>query len=143
MKSIHRIAAAILVLGAAVLAAPPPVFAEVVKLTAQLVPDSGPADAGTAQGKANFSYDTDTMLLTYVVVYDHLSGPATGADIREAPQPGSPSRIVVVFPVPESPIGGTATLSDAQAAELLAGKFAVDVRTDANGGGEIIGTIHR
>ena len=137
MRAISRISAAILLAGAASLAFDPPAFAEVVTLTAALSPGGG----GEPQGKGRFTYDTDTMLLKYVVVYDRLSGPATGAEIREDASDGG--RVVVAFPVAESPIGGTATLSDDTARELLAGKLVVDVRTGAHDTGEIAGAIHR
>src|SRR5712672_3035777 len=40
-----------------------------------------------------------------------------------------------------SPIKGTATLTDAQAAELAAGKWYFNVHTEANKGGEIRGQV--
>jgi hypothetical protein len=39
----------------------------------------------------------------------------------------------------DSPIKGTATLTAAQSADLLAGKWYVNLHTAANGGGEIRG----
>jgi hypothetical protein len=39
----------------------------------------------------------------------------------------------------DSPIKGSATLTAAQAADLLAGKWYVNLHTAANGGGEIRG----
>ena len=40
-----------------------------------------------------------------------------------------------------SPIKGTATLTDAQAADLAAGKWYFNVHTEANKGGEIRGQV--
>jgi hypothetical protein len=40
-----------------------------------------------------------------------------------------------------SPFEGSATLNDAQANELLAGKWYVNVHTEANKGGEIRGQV--
>jgi len=47
----------------------------------------------------------------------------------------------VPFPSTASPITGTATLTDAQAADLEAGKCYVNVHTAANKGGEIRGQL--
>ena len=40
-----------------------------------------------------------------------------------------------------SPIKGSATLTDAQAADLQAGKYYVNIHTAANKGGEIRGQV--
>ena len=40
-----------------------------------------------------------------------------------------------------SPIKGEATLTDAQAADLVAGKYYINIHTAANPGGEIRGQV--
>ena len=40
-----------------------------------------------------------------------------------------------------SPVEGSATLTDAQAADLVAGKYYVNIHTAANPGGEIRGQV--
>ena len=62
----------------------------------------------------------------------HIHGPA---------EPGANAPPVVPFANAASPISGTATLTDAQAADLMAGKYYVNVHTAANRGGEIRGQI--
>jgi hypothetical protein len=49
----------------------------------------------------------------------------------------------VPFAVPESPISGTATLTEGQAAALMAGQTYVNIHTDANKSGEIRGQIEK
>ncbi len=42
-----------------------------------------------------------------------------------------------------SPVSGQATLTDAQAADLLAGRWYINLHTAANPGGEIRGQVTR
>jgi hypothetical protein len=80
-------------------------------------------------------------VLTYNVTYEGLSGPAVAAHIHGPAAPGANGPPVVPFANAASPITGTATLTDAQAADLAAGKWYVNVHTAANKGGEIRGQI--
>jgi hypothetical protein len=126
-----------LLLGGCMTAAP-----EAPKLpsyTATLAPDAGITSSG--KGAGTFTYDPATKALTYNVTYEGLTGPATAAHIHGPADPGGSAPPVVPFPAAASPITGTATLTDAQAAELAAGKYYVNVHTGANRGGEIRGQI--
>jgi hypothetical protein len=63
----------------------------------------------------------------------HIHGPAAV---------GANAGVVVPFKAPvTSPITGTATLTDAQMADLEAGKYYANVHTAANPGGEIRGQL--
>jgi CHRD domain len=63
----------------------------------------------------------------------HFHGPA---------DPGKNAGIVVpVQGSVASPIKGTATLTDAQGADLMAGKLYFNVHTERNKGGEIRGQV--
>ena len=44
---------------------------------------------------------------------------------------------------PTSPATGSATLTDAQAADLMAGRWYVNIHTAANRGGEIRGQVEK
>jgi hypothetical protein len=72
--------------------------------------------------------------------YSGLTGPATAAHFHSG-EPGKNGGVVVPISPNASPFEGSATLTDAQAAELLAGKWYVNVHTDANKGGEIRGQV--
>jgi len=122
----------------------PAARAEVLKFVATLDAMSEvPANASSATGQAEFLYNTDTAQLTYTVVYDGLTGPATAGHIHGPAAPGSNAGIVVPFPVPASPISGTATLQPAEAEALLAAMLYVNIHTAANPAGEIRGQITR
>jgi CHRD domain len=108
--------------------------------TATLAPGAGIASTG--KGTGTFTYDPTTHALTYNVAYEGLTGPAMAAHIHGPADPGANAPPVVPFAnAAASPITGTATLTDAQAADLAAGKWYVNVHTAANRGGEIRGQI--
>jgi hypothetical protein len=107
--------------------------------TAMLAPGAGITSTG--KGTGTFTYDPATHTLTYNVAYFGLSGAATAAHIHGPADPGGNAPPVVPFTNAASPITGTATLTDAQAADLAAGKWYVNVHTAANRGGEIRGQI--
>lgn len=106
---------------------------------AMLTASAGVTTTGTGMGM--FTYDPATHTLTYDVSYQGLTGPAVAAHIHGPADPGQNAGPVAPFPTTASPIKGTAVLTDAQAAELAAGKYYVNVHTAANKGGEIRGQI--
>jgi len=116
--------------------------AEEIKFRADLAPASGVASSG--KGTATASLDTTTKTLTWNVDYSGLSGPATAAHIHGPADPGANAGIVVPFTGNlASPIKGSATLTDAQIAQLEAGKWYVNIHAEANKPGEIRGQLVR
>jgi len=107
--------------------------------TAALAAPAGITSSGTGTGE--FTYDPASHALNYTVTYSGLTGPAMAAHIHGPADPGANAPPVVPFASPASPITGTATLTDEQAAQLMAGKWYVNVHTAANKGGEIRGQI--
>ena len=93
---------------------------------------------GTMQG----SFDTTTRKLDYTVTFSGLTGPSTMAHFHGPAAPGANAPVVVVVNGgTSSPATGSATLTEAQAADLLGGKMYVNVHTAANPGGEIRGQV--
>jgi hypothetical protein len=92
-------------------------------------------------GTATAAYDTATKTLKWKVSYSGLSGPATAAHIHGPAEPGKNAPVAIGFAKPESPIEGSAALTDVQAADLAAGKLYINVHTAANKGGEIRGQL--
>ena len=95
------------------------------------------------KGTATLTFDTTKKKLSWNVKYSGLSGPATAAHIHGPAAKGENADPVIPFKKVKSPIKGTATLTDAQAADLEAGKYYVNVHTKANAGGEIRGQIEK
>ena len=131
---------ATLTLGAAIALAGP-TFAE--KLHAKLDGKAEvPANTSAGTGTADIDYDAATKKLSWKLTYSGLSGPATAAHFHGPAEAGKNSGVAVAIPnATSSPVEGSATLTDAQAADLLAGKYYVNVHTAANPGGEIRGQV--
>jgi hypothetical protein len=93
-------------------------------------------------GTAEVTYDTTTKTLTWTINFDALTGPATIAHFHGPAAPGSNAGIALMIGVaPTSPAKGTATLTDAQAADFQAGRWYINIHTEANRGGEIHGQV--
>jgi hypothetical protein len=116
--------------------------AEQINFKADLAPAAGVASSG--KGAATASLDTNAKTLTWDVDYSGLSGPATAAHIHGPADPGANAGIVVPFTGNlASPIKGSTSLTDAQIAQLEAGKWYVNIHTEANKPGEIRGQLVR
>jgi len=93
-------------------------------------------------GTAELTYDTASKMLTWTVTFSDLSGPATAAHFHGPAEPGKNAGVAVLIGNnPTSPAKGSATLTDAQAADLAGGRWYVNVHTAANRPGEIRGQV--
>jgi CHRD domain len=118
-----------------------PAFAEKMKATLDGKSEN-PANTSAGTGKADIDYDAATKKLSWTVTYSGLSGPATAAHFHGPAEPGKNAGVAVAIPnATSSPVTGSATLTDAQAADLMAGKYYVNIHTAANPGGEIRGQV--
>jgi hypothetical protein len=118
-----------------------PVQAEMVNLKAAMNASSEvPPTSSSGSGTLTATYDTATKKLSWKGSYSGLTGPATAAHFHEG-EPGKNGGVIVPINPAASPFEGSATLTDAQAADLLAGKWYVNVHTAANKGGEIRGQV--
>jgi|SRR6516165_12218554 hypothetical protein len=118
-----------------------PAKAEVVNLKATLDAKSEvPPNSSQGTGTVTATYDTAGKKLSWKGSYSGLSGPATAAHFHSA-ETGKNGAVAVPIVPNTSPFEGSATLTDAQASDLLAGKWYVNVHTEANKGGEIRGQV--
>jgi hypothetical protein len=118
-----------------------PAFAEKMKATLDGKSEVPPTTSA-GKGTADIDYDAATKKLTWKVTYSGLSGPATAGHFHGPAEVGKNASVAVAIPnIATSPVEGSATLTDAQAADLIAGKYYVNVHTAANPGGEIRGQV--
>jgi len=135
-------AVGILLVAASRLLVVQPAIAETVALKADMnAANEVPPGDSPATGHAEATFDTVTRALTWTVTYSNLTGPAAGAHFHGPGEAGKNAGIVLPFASTASPINGSATLSEAQAADLLAGKWYVNIHTSSNPGGEIRGQM--
>jgi hypothetical protein len=118
-----------------------PAFAQKMKATLDGKSEVPPITSA-GKGTADIDYDAATKKLTWKLTYSGLSGPATAAHFHGPAEAGKNAAVAVpIANATSSPAEGSATLTDAQAADLLAGKYYVNVHTAANPGGEIRGQV--
>src|SRR5262245_42793987 len=139
--TILRSALAALACAPALLMASPSLAAN-VNLKADLKASSEvPPTDSKGSGSVTATYDTASKKLSWKGNVSGLSGPATAAHFHagEAGKNGG-----VVVPIAGADKGSfevSATLTDKQAADLVAGKWYVNVHTAANKGGEVRGQV--
>ena len=100
-----------------------------------------PAVTSPATGTLDGTLDTASNVLKWKTTYSGLTGPASAAHFHGPAAAGQNAGVVVPFKSPASGAEGEATLTAAQTADLMAGKWYVNVHTAANPGGEIRGQV--
>jgi hypothetical protein len=112
-------------------------------MTAQLSGASEvPVVVTDAAGKVEAHLNTSSNVLTWTITYSGLSGPATGAHFHGPALAGQNAGVALPISAPlASPITGSATLTPSQAADLMAGKWYVNLHTSANPNGEARGQV--
>src|SRR5436309_7175586 len=101
-----------------------------------------PPNASAATGTADIDYDAASKKLSWKLSYSGLSGPATAAHFHGPAEAGKNAGVAVAIPnATASPVEGSATLTDAQAVDLTAGKYYINIHTAANPRGEIRGQV--
>src|SRR5271165_5066764 len=130
MRSIH-------VLAALLAFAVSPALAETLHFKAQL---SGPAETPPTDSKGvgtvDATFDPATKTLDWTVDYSGLTGPALAAHFHGPAGPG------VAAPI-DSPMKGSATLTDSQAQDLMGGMMYFNIHTAEHKPGEIRGQMEK
>lgn len=128
---------------AGVLLAAAPAYAEVINMTADLTGAAEvPANDSAGTGKLEATYDTETMMLTWTVTYEGLTGDATAAHFHgPADATANAGPVVPIEGALASPIAGSATLTEEQATQLQGGMWYFNLHTAQYPDGEIRGQV--
>jgi hypothetical protein len=122
----------------------PAAFAETVTFKADLkASNEVPPNTSKASGFAEATFDTVTKRFSSTVTFSGLSGPSIGVHLHGPGEPTKNAGIVLPFNFVLSPTKMSTTLTDSQAADLMAGRWYVNVHTELNPGGEIRGQLTR
>ena len=103
--------------------------------------DEVPANDTAGVGEVTATLDSDTKSFSYSATYSGTTGPGVAAHFHGPAAPGVNAPPVVMVMNAANPIKGTAKLTDAQIADLTAGKWYFNVHTAAHPGGEIRGQL--
>ena len=134
-RSMFLIAAAGIFVAGSAIAAP-------TTYKAKLEPSSEvPANASKGSGMIDATYDPATKKLMWKGSYSGLTSPETMAHFHGPAAVGTNAPPVVTVDAKSTTFEGSSTLTDAQAADLAAGKWYFNVHTEQNKGGEIRGQL--
>jgi len=92
-------------------------------------------------GSVTATFDTASKKLSWKGTVSGLSGPATAAHFHSGEVGKNGGVVVPIAGADKGTFEGSATLTDAQAEELMSGKWYVNVHTAANKGGEVRGQV--
>ncbi len=113
-------------------------------ITAQLSGASEvPPNSSEGTGALDANYDDRTRVLSWRITYSGLTGSVTSAHFHGPALPGdNAGPVVPITGKLTSPIIGKATLKVEQVAELMNGKWYLNLHTEAHPGGEVRGQVN-
>ncbi len=119
-----------------------PASAEVVNFKATLNAASEvPPNDSKGAGSLTATYDTASKKLSWKGTTSGLTGAPTAAHFHGPAEAGKNAGVLVPIPGPGAAFEGSATLTNAQAADMTGGKWYVNVHTQAHPPGEIRGQL--
>ena len=120
-----------------------PAASNMVAFTTQLRgANEVPPVVSQGSGSVDAALNKDTMLLRWKVTYSGMTGPATVGHFHGPAAVGANSGVALGWTNPiTTGMEGSATLTAAQAADLMAGKWYANIHTAAFPGGELRGQM--
>src|SRR5262245_36926138 len=123
-----------------------PVRAETVMLKADLnAPSETPPNKSKGMGSLTATYDTNSKVLSWKGTHSGLMGDATSAHFHGPAEAGRYAGVAIWISTQGTPLPpsfeGQTTLTDDQAADMMAGLWYVNIYTARYPGGEIRGHL--
>ena len=121
-----------------------PSMAAMVNMKAELkASNEVPPNSSKGTGEVTATYDTASKKLSWKGTYSGLTGAATAAHFHAGEAGKNGGVVVPIFqgPTAKSPFEGSKTLTAAQASDMMAGRWYVNIHTAANKAGEIRGQV--
>ena len=119
-----------------------PSMAATVNLKAELkASNEFPPNDSKGSGSLTATYDDAKKMLSWKGNVSGLSGPATAAHFHAGESGKNGGVVIPITGADKGAFEGNATLTDAQAAEMLGGRWYVNIHTAANKAGEIRGQL--
>ena len=119
-----------------------PAMAATVNLKADLKAASEvPPTDSKGTGSVTATFDTTSKQLSWKGTVSGLTGPATAAHFHAGEVGKNGGVAIPIAGADKGSFEGSATLTDAQADDLMGGKWYVNVHTAANKGGEVRGQV--
>jgi len=101
-----------------------------------------PPKPGSGAGTVVTTLNKETRALRWTITYSGLSGLVTAGHFHGPAAAGANAGVALPFSGSlASPIEGNATLTEAQMADVVAGRWYANLHTAANPGGEIRGPV--
>ena len=141
--SVLRNALTILACAGAIALAAPAMAAPIAMKADLSAANEVPVNNSKGSGSVSVTFDEATRKFTWKGSYANLSGPPTAAHFHSAEKGKNGGVAVLIFSGAnaKTPFEGEATLTPAQASDLMAGKFYVNIHTEAHKAGEVRGQV--
>jgi len=131
-------------LACAALAFATPSIAAMVNMKADLkASNEVPPTASQGTGSVTATFDSATKKLSWKGSVSGLTGPATAAHFHAGEAGKNGGVAIPITGADKGSFEGSATLTEAQAADLMAGKWYVNIHTATNKAGEIRGQMQK
>ena len=119
-------------------------MAEMVKMKATLdAAQEVPPNDSAGKGTADVTFDTESKKLDWTLEYSGLTGDASAAHFHGPADAGANADVAVPIEDPEKRREGHGNADRCQAADLMAGKYYINVHTAAHPDGEIRGQVEK